>query len=56
MTENYYKRISEFTCCGKRMVTVIIKDKAACVMTESEYNRIIKAERINTNKKVVSVA
>ncbi len=27
------------------MVTVKIKDKAACVMTEREYNRIIETER-----------
>ena len=27
------------------MVTVIIKGKAACVMSELEYNRIIETER-----------
>ena len=37
--------INKFTCCGKRMVTVIINKKAACIMTESEYNRIIETER-----------
>lgn len=37
--------INKFNCCGKRMVTVIIKDRAACVMAESEYNRIIETER-----------
>ena len=27
------------------MVTVIIEGRAACVMTELEYNRVIEAER-----------
>lgn len=37
--------INKFECCGKTMVTVIIEGKAACVMPELEYNRIIEAER-----------
>lgn len=45
MNGNYYKKIHRFNCCGKAMVTVIIKGKAACVMSETEYNRIIEIER-----------
>lgn len=40
-----YKVIKKFNCCGKTMVTIIIEDKAACVMSELEYNRIIETER-----------
>lgn len=35
----------EVTCCRVDMVTVIINNKVACVMTEIEFNRIIEAER-----------
>lgn len=36
----------EILCCQKKnMVTVIIKGKAACVMSELEYNKIIETER-----------
>ena len=45
MEEKIYKLINKFECCGKVMVTVIIKGRAACVMSELEYNRIIEAER-----------
>ena len=45
MDKNTYTVISKFECCGKTMVTVIIKGKAACVMSELEYNRIIEIER-----------
>ena len=45
MDKNTYKLINKFECCGKMMVTVIIKGKAACVMPELEYNRIIETER-----------
>ena len=45
MDRNTYTLINKFECCGKVMVTVIIKGKAACVMTELEYNRIIETER-----------
>lgn len=45
MDKNTYTVISKFECCEKVMVTVIIKDRAACVMSELEYNRIIEAER-----------
>lgn len=45
MDKNTYTLVNRFECCGKLMVTVIIKGKAACVMTELEYNRIIESER-----------
>lgn len=47
MTEEKMVVINKFSCCGKDMVTVIINSKAACVMTQAEYNRIIKNERKN---------
>ena len=45
MNKNRYTLISKFECCGKAMVTVIIEDRAVCVMTELEYNRIIETEQ-----------
>lgn len=45
MDKNTYTLIGKFECCGKVMVTVIIKGRAACVMTELEYNRNIESER-----------
>ena len=45
MDKNTYKLTGKFECCGKAMVTVIIKGKAACVMPELEYNKIIETER-----------
>lgn len=45
MEKNTYTLINRFECCGKAMVTVIIKGKAACVIPEIEFNRIIEAER-----------
>ncbi len=47
MDRNTYTLVKKFECCGKAMVTVIIKGKAACVMSEMEYNRIIEKERKN---------
>lgn len=44
MIENTYTLINKFESLGETMVTVKIKSKAACVMTELEYNRIIEAE------------
>lgn len=44
MEKNTYTLINRFECCGKTMVTVIIKDNAACVMPEIEFNRIIEVE------------
>ena len=45
MNKSVYRPINKFECCGKTMVTVIIKGRAACVMPELEYNRMIEAER-----------
>lgn len=45
MDKNTYTLGKKFECCGKMMVTVIIKGRAACVMPELEYNRIIEVER-----------
>lgn len=45
MKKNTYTLIGKFECCGNTMATVIIKGKAACVMSERDYNRIIEAER-----------
>ena len=45
MRENTYKIIGQFECCGVNMVTVIIENKAACVMRERDYNRIVETER-----------
>jgi len=45
MEKNTYTLIGKFECCGVIMVTVIIDGKAACVMPERDYNRIIEAER-----------
>ena len=45
MEKNTYKVLSIFECCGVNIVTVIIDGKAACVMPEIDYNRIIEAER-----------
>ena len=51
MNKKTYTLVSKFKCCGKSMVTVIIKGKAACVMPELEYNRIIENERRNRLKR-----
>lgn len=45
MENNTYTLGKKFVCCGKAMVTVIIEGRAACVMTELEYNKIIETER-----------
>lgn len=45
MDKNTYTLGKKFECCGKTMVTVIIEGRAACVMTELEYNRIVENER-----------
>lgn len=43
--EKTYTLLNKFNCCRETMVTVIITGKAACVMTERDYNRIIEVER-----------
>lgn len=45
MDKSTYTLVNKFKCCGKSMVTVIIKGRAACVMSELEYNKIIETER-----------
>ncbi len=45
MNKNTYTLVGKFECCGKTMVTVIIKRKAACVMLEKDYNKIFETER-----------
>lgn len=56
MDKNTYTLVNKFECCGKTMVTVIIKNRAACVMTELEYNRVIETERKLRQKNKVKVA
>lgn len=45
MKKNTYTIINKFECYGVTMVVVVIKGKAACIMSEADYNRIIEAER-----------
>lgn len=45
MDKNTYTLVNKFECCGKLMVTVIIKGRASCVMSELDFNRIIETER-----------
>lgn len=45
MDKNTYTLIRKFECCGMTMVTVIIKGRAACIMPELEYNKIIETEQ-----------
>lgn len=56
MDKNTYTFVGKFECCGRMMVTVIIKGKAACVMPELEYNRLIETERKVRIKNKVKVA
>lgn len=39
--KNAYTQEKKFEYCGKVMGTVIIEGRAACVMTEPEYNRLL---------------
>lgn len=50
MNNNTYTLLNRFDCCGIMMVIVIIEGKAACVMPERDYNRIIETERKVKNK------
>lgn len=46
MNKKTYTLVNKFESCGKAMATVIIKgNKDTCVMTELEYNKILKTER-----------
>ncbi len=56
MDKNTYTFVGKFECCGVTMVTVIIEGKAACVMPEREYNRIIETERKFRKKNRMRVA
>lgn len=56
MNKSVYRPINKFECCGKTMVTVIIKGRAACVMPELEYNRIVETERKYRQRNKVKVA
>ena len=56
MDKNTYTLVGKFECCRMTMVTVIIEGKAACVMPELEYNRIIEAERKVRMKNKMKVA
>lgn len=39
---NTYKVLNKFACCNQTMVIVIIEGKAACIMTEYQYKRLIR--------------
>lgn len=56
MENNTYTHGKKFECCGKAMVTVIIEGRAACVMDEMDYNKIIETERKFRQKNRVKVA
>lgn len=45
MKDNTYTLLNKFECCGNTMVNVIIKGKAAHVMSESDYKRILIMEK-----------
>lgn len=45
MEKNTYTLIGKFNNRKETMVIVEIKGKAACVMPERDYNRIIETER-----------
>lgn len=45
MDKNTYTLVNKFECFGKMMITVIIKGRAVCVMSEFDYRKIIEAER-----------
>lgn len=45
MDKNTYTIWNKFKCCGKCYINVIMKGKTACVMTETEYHRMVDVER-----------
>ena len=45
MNKNTYTLVGRFTCCKEMIVSVIIERRAACAMTELEYNKMIEAEQ-----------
>jgi len=56
MEKKTYTLLNRFECCGSAMVTVIIKGRAACVMPERDYNKIIETERKHRKWKNCKVA
>lgn len=46
MDKNTYTLVDNFECCGERMVTVIIKDRVACVMPEVEEVFCVTEEKM----------
>ena len=53
MDKGTYTLIGKYTCCKGMMVSVIIEGRAACIMPELEYNRIIEAERKYRQKNIL---
>ena len=51
-----YTLVNRFHCGGKNLVTVLIKGKAACVMTELDFNKMIEIEHKHIHRNVTSVA
>lgn len=49
MNNKTYRIISRFECCNTTMVTVIMERGNASVMSEREYNRIMR-QKENTEK------
>lgn len=47
---NRFKIIGKFKCCGRTMISVKMKS-AVCVMSESDFTRIVKAEKWNNKNK-----
>lgn len=56
MYKNTYTLTNKFECCGETIVTVIIDGRAACIIPELEYNRIIETERNARMKNKVKIA
>ncbi len=56
MNQNTYTLIGKFECCGVTMATVIIDGKAACIMTEKEYNKIIETGKKFEKKNKCKIA
>lgn len=56
MDKNTYKIINKFNCCGVDMIAVIINGKAACVMPEIEFNRMIEMEWKYNKRNHIKVA
>lgn len=50
---NEYKMISEFCCCGKSMVTVVIGN-AAHVMSQEEWQKVCGREYQDSRKTYVN--